>query len=137
MTFKVAFFKGPENLFGNLIRLWELGPYSHCEMIFSDGMTGAATAPDGVTVSSKHYNDADWDYIYLPLELESYARAWFEDHKGKAYDYTGDLHFVLYFIHPSKDKWFCSRAVADALGWANASSYGPNKLARAMRKRYK
>jgi hypothetical protein len=77
--------------------------------------------------------DTEWDFIELPAHLEANAREWFESHKGKAYDYLGDISFVLDFIPASRDKWFCSRACAEALGLVEPWRYGPNTLAAAIR----
>lgn len=133
MTFKIAFFKGSGRIGDKLIRWWTRGPYSHCEFIFSDGMAGAATVYDGVVVRSRNFDPNDWDFIELPASLEAKARQWFVDHEGKAYDFVGDLRFIFGFMTPSKDKWFCSRACADALGMGEAWRYDPNMLAWVLR----
>lgn len=137
MTFRIAFRKRSDRLFSRLIQWWERGPYSHCELVFSDGATASATIHDeGVYIGARSMSDADWDFIELPAHLEAKARRWFEAHEGKAYDYLGDISFVLDFIPASRDKWFCSRACADALGFVEPWRYGPNGLASAIRSFY-
>jgi hypothetical protein len=132
MTFKIAFYKG-KGLIGNrLIKWWCRGQYSHCEMIFSDGITAAATITHGVHMQLRSYDHTEWDFIELPASLEAKARQWFVDHEGKAYDYLGDIRFIFDFIPASKDKWFCSSACAAALGFEDAWRYDPNALAATL-----
>lgn len=134
MAFKIAFRKRSDKLFARLIQWWERGPYSHCELVFSDGATASATVADnGVYIGRKQMSAENWDFIELPAHLEPAARAWFEAHEDKAYDYLGDISFVLDFIPASRDKWFCSRACADALGLYEPWRYGPNTLAAILR----
>lgn len=130
MAFKIAFYKGnASGLLGSLIRWLDKGPYSHCELVFSDGMWGTAYHKGGVLLRPRRDEaDSDWDYVTLPSHLEAAARAWFESHKGKSYDYVGILRFVFGFLNPSRDKWFCSRACADALGMKDGWRAGPNGL---------
>jgi hypothetical protein len=133
MTFRIAFYKGKGRLFDNLIRWWERGPYSHCELVFSDGATASSTVKNGVRITRRVMHENDWDFIELPAHLEIRARQWFTEHEGKAYDYLGDIRFIFDFLSASRDKWFCSRACADALGIKEAWRYGPNTLASALR----
>jgi hypothetical protein len=130
MKFKAAFFKGQHGFLGGaVIRWWENGPYSHCELVFSDGVWGSSVGEEGgVVLRPRAVIEAEWDYIELPPALEPSARLWFEAHKGKSYDYVGLLRFVFDFLGASKDKWVCSRAVSDALGLKDGWREGPNGL---------
>lgn len=135
---RAAFFRGRhpglKGLFGVLIKHWTLNQYSHCEIQFSDGMCASALALDGgVRYKRLDLDPADWDFIDLPDHLEPAARAWFDAHVGKAYDYLGDLHFVIGTVAASRDKWFCSRAIADALGIEDGWRYYPGILASAIK----
>jgi hypothetical protein len=136
MAFKIAFFKGEGSLkarlFGYVVRWWDRGHYSHCELIFSDGLSGTAFS-GGVVLRQRTFSDGEWDYIDLPTHLESAARKWFQDHEGKSYDYVGLLRFVFGFLSPSRDKWFCSRACADALGLMDGWRESPNGLYSEIR----
>jgi hypothetical protein len=82
----------------------------------------------GVVLWVRDGSPDNWDFIELPSHLEPRARKWFEEHKGKAYDYVGLLRFVFDFLNASRDKWFCSRACADALGMTDGWREGPNGL---------
>ena len=44
---RVAFYKGEGNFFDKLIRWWTKSSYSHCELIFSDGIFFSADPRDG------------------------------------------------------------------------------------------
>lgn len=129
MTFKIAFFKGKTTIWGRLIRWWDNGPYNHCEIVFSDGMWGSALAKGGgVVLRRPKVKPSDFDYIELPAHLEPAARAWFESHLGKSYDFKNILRFILDFLPASRDKWICSSACSDALGLAEGWRKGPNTL---------
>lgn len=125
---KIAFYKGKGMWADSLIRWWTKGPYSHCELVFTDGVWGTAFYQGGLLLRPRTVADTDWDYVDLPASLEADARKWFEQHKGKAYDYLGLARFVFGFLHPSRDKWFCSRACADALGMTDGWREDPNGL---------
>ena len=136
---QLAFFKGRhpglKGLFGQAIKTWERGDYSHVEMIFSDGVCGSAVYWDGGVrlKSSIVFKDGDWDFVTLPDYLEAPAREWFETNKGKAYDFFGDVKIVLPFIKGSNDTFFCSRSVAASLGIDDTGRYEPNVLASAVK----
>lgn len=136
---QVAFFKGRhpglKGLFGQAIKSWENGLYSHVELVFSDGVCGSAMYWDGgVRLKSVvEFTEGDWDFVTLPDYLEAPARQWFIDHAGKAYDFFGDVKIVLPFIKGSNDTWFCSRSIAAALGIEDSGRYEPNVLASAVK----
>lgn len=135
---KIAFYKvarpGLLGLFGRLTRWWERGPYSHCELIFSDGIAASSSFIDGgVRFKAIDFDPAHWDFIELPRFLEPAARAWFKAHEGEKYDVLGDLHFVIGSVASETDKQFCSKAAAAALGMQDAWRYEPNVLAATLR----
>jgi hypothetical protein len=133
MSFKVAFYKvnhtGIQGIYSRGVRLWTKTPYSHCELIFSDGMAASASFMDhGVRFKAIEFDPAKWDFIDLPDYLEAKARQWFKDHEGQPYDLLGNLHFVIGVVGDDKNKWFCSEAVAAALGIDKAWRYDPGDL---------
>lgn len=137
MSFRAAFYKGTRpglpGVYNHLVRKWERGPYSHCELIFSDGMSASASFEDkGVRFKAIDYTPENWDFIDLPPHLEGPARAWFEDHDGWSYDIRGNFHHVIGFIPASTKKKFCSSACAEALGMPTAWRFGPNALYAAL-----
>jgi len=137
MAFRIALYKGTrpgiKGIYNRLVRWWTRSPYSHCELVFSDGVAASSSLEDGgVRFKMIAFDAARWDFIDLPAELESRARAWFEQHVGKKYDVIGNLQFIIACIPDSHDKWFCSEAVAASLGIADAWRYDPATLASTL-----
>lgn len=128
MTFRIGFYKGTNNWWDGVIRWWDNGPYSHCELLFTDGLCGTAWLNGGVLLRARKFKAGEWDFVELPAHMEPAARKWFEEHKGKSYDFLGLLRFVFDFLRPSRDKWICSRACSDALGMTDGWRQGPNGL---------
>lgn len=125
---RVAFYKGKKRLFNKLVSWWTRGPYSHCELVFSDGESASASFMDGgVRYKRILFDDAHWDFIELEDSfLEAQSRFWFYDHFNEKYDVLGILGFVNPRIKQSKNKWFCSEAIMAALGFSEAWRYNPN-----------
>lgn len=135
--FRLALYKatrpGWQGIYSRLARWIDGGPYSHCELIFSDGLSGSASFIDGgVRLKAIDYDPAHWDFIELPASMEAQARDWFEQHQGAGYDLIGNLKFVAWFVPHSKSRWFCSEAVAASLGMPEPWRYGPCGLAAAL-----
>lgn len=130
---KIAFYKGTrkgiQGIYSRLARFVDNGPYSHCEIIFSDGLSASASFIDGgVRFKQIEYNLDHWDIVELQGFDEGKARQWFEDHEGEKYDILGNLRFIFFFIKPSFNKWFCSEAIAEALDIIESWRLGPNGL---------
>ena len=135
---KAAFYKstraGWSGLYNRLVRWWTCGPYSHVELIFSDGMAASSSFMDrGVRFKQIDFDPARWDVVELPASLEAAARVWFMRHAGQPYDLLGNLHFVIAPVRNDHDAWFCSEAVAAALGMSEPWRFDPNSLAAALR----
>lgn len=135
---RAAFYKGTrpglQGIYSRAVRSIDRGPYSHAELVFSDGLSASASYIDGgVRLKRIDYNPAHWDLIDLPQSLEPYARAWFESHLGAPYDLMGNVRFVLPWLADSERGWFCSEALAAALGWAEPWRFGPNGLSALLR----
>jgi len=135
--FKAAFYKGTHpgmaGVYNRLVRWWTRSPYSHVELVFSDGQAGSSSAMDGgVRLKAIDFDPAKWDFVELPAHLEPAARKWFEDHRGAAYDYWGNVHFVLSPIGDALRNWFCSKADAAALGIPHPERFDPGTLHAAL-----
>ena len=79
------------------------------------------------------FDPAKWELLEVPGADEAQARAWFEAHDGAGYDLAGNLKFVWSWWPHSKSRWFCTEAIAAALGLPGKPHwYGPRKLAEAM-----
>jgi len=88
MGFRAAFYRGTRpgvaGVYSRGVRLVDRGPYSHCELIFSDGMAASASWMDGgVRFKRIDFDPEHWDFIDIPQEKEALARQWFEKHKGR------------------------------------------------------
>lgn len=141
---KAAFYKGTrpgwQGLYSILVRFVDgRGKYSHCELVFSDGLSASASYIDG----GVRFKDIDysqhpehWDFMALPDELEDYARSWFEFNMGLPYDLAGNVRFVLPWVRDSETGWFCSEAFGAALRWREPWRYGPNGAAALVRTMY-
>lgn len=137
MTFRAAFYKGTQpgfpGAYNYVVRAWTQSPYSHVELIFSDGMAGSASFADGgVRLKPITFSPERWDFIELPPALKPYAREWFEKHDGAKYDLLGNLQFILAPFGNDKRRWFCSEACAAALNIPDPWRYDPGTLASTL-----
>ena len=139
MTFRIAFYKGTrpgiEGLYNRLGRWLDHGPYSHCELIFSDGVSASASYMDGgVRIKYIGYTSVNcWDFVDLPTQYEADARKWFMAHHGQKYDVMGNINAMFGFVPHSHDKWFCSEAIAESLGLNESWRYKPNGLMAVLK----
>jgi len=129
---KILFYKGTrkgvQGIYSRLVRFVDKGKYSHCEVLFSDGLSASASFIDkGVRFKQIDYTSDNWDEVEVACD-ELTVRAWFNNHEGDKYDILGNLRFGLFFITPSKNKWFCNEAIGEALGIKDSWRYGPNGL---------
>jgi hypothetical protein len=135
---KIAFYKsthsGIAGLYNRLVRWWDQGPYSHCEIIFSDGISASSSFMDkGVRFKNIEYNQTNWDFYDIPAAYEPAARAWFDTHAGQEYDLIGNIRFALGFLNTPSNKWFCSEAIAAAIGISDPWRISPNGLTAIAR----
>lgn len=138
----VALFKGIrpgiEGLYNRLGRFLDRGPYSHCEVVFSNGISASSSFIDhGVRFKGIGYSSVgNWDFLPVPDPsglLESFAWSWFCRHVGQPYDVMGNLRFATNFASHSEACWFCSEASMAALGFPEAWRYGPSGAATELR----
>lgn len=130
MTFKAAFYHGTPDgwkaAYSIGVRWWTKSPYSHCELVFSDGLWGSASFLDGgVRFKRINPDPGHWDFIDLDPSYEPYARRYIEDNLGKRYDVLGNVGFVLGPVYDSKNRMFCSEVLMGALGSENPGIYHP------------
>jgi hypothetical protein len=134
----VAFYKGVRpgisGLYNRLGRHLDRGPYSHCEMVFSNGLSGSSSYVDkGVRFKLIGYSSVGyWDFLPLPSTLEDRAFAWMHRHQGLKYDILGNLRFASNFARDSEDKWFCSEAIMSMSGFPEAYRFGPSGAATML-----
>jgi hypothetical protein len=135
---KLASFKGTRpgiaGLFSIACRYWLGGPYTHTELVFSDGWAGTSRAVEGGVVLHKiDYPADEWDLIEIDGD-ESYSRKWFEDHAGSKFDLVGLLGFVWRRKDGQQTRWFCSEAVADSLRFPEPFRFDPCTLPNVFRR---
>lgn len=128
---KIAFYKGTrpgmQGIYNRLVRFVDNGPYSHCEIIFSDGVSGSASFIDkGVRFKTIEYSPDNWDFIDLPDYLEPAAREFFNERIGKGYDLMGNLRFIAWMVKESSKDWYCNEICGAAIGQTEPWRHGPN-----------
>ena len=101
VAFYTANHKGLPGVYNRLVKWWERGRYSHCEILFSDGQCASSSFMDGgVRFKKIDFAIDKWDFVRVPDSLEAEARAWFEQHQGAKYDLLGKSvvgHHRLFF----------------------------------------
>jgi hypothetical protein len=121
---KVAFYKGDGDkwryrVVDGAIRWWTEGPYSHTEIVFSDG-SWFSISPRNTKVRLERvaFDPEKWDFIEVALtpEQERTTRSWAELQVGKRYDWLGIfLSQILPLTVHDLSRWFCSEIVLAAL----------------------
>ncbi len=132
---KLAFYKNKSTLFNRAVSWWTNGPYSHVELII-DGVSYSSSFRDGgVRKKLIDYKPEHWDMFELncTAETEQNAVAWFEQNMGRTYDVLGLVGFVIGSVSGDKEKFFCSEAVASALGYNETWRFDPNDLAAIVK----
>jgi hypothetical protein len=137
---KIAFYKGNSNtawnnFWANAVRWWTNGPYSHAEVITKTDDAGryycysSTIKEHGVRGEWRVLPEAEWDFVDVDYDPDRVI-SWFEERikQGFGYDLAGLLGFVFRRDDYSKDKYFCSEAVAASIGIREAWRYDPNAL---------
>ena len=139
---RAAFYRGTHaglpGVYNRLVRWWTRSQYSHVELVFIQGTGNRAYAASaskmdgGVRGKAIDFDPSRWDFVDLPDELWNAAWEWFDAHDGQGYDILGNVHFVLGAVGDDKARWFCSEAVAAALGMPNPERFDPGTLHAAL-----
>lgn len=135
---QLAFYKGPPADLAHRIAHWctcifTLSRYSHVELVI-DGVCYTSSARDGgVRAKRIDLESGHWDVVTLPADFrdEAKALAWFRSHLGQRYDWLGVFRFApfLRWLPHRPRQWFCSEAVAAALGFPDPETWTPADLA--------
>jgi len=133
---KLAFYKGTRpglsGVMNRIIRWWTHSPYSHCEVVFSDGACGSASFEDGgVRLKTIEMSPDKWDLIEIDGDEVS-ARNWFMIHYGQGYDVLGLFGFIWRRGINNRAKWFCSEACAASLHITDSEQFTPHLLKVAL-----
>lgn len=116
----IAFRKNDPSFSSRLIRWWTKSTYSHCEMIFTNGLTFSAFFEDFNTSFKRNiiYDSNDWDFIDIPItRTEEYKiYGWTINEDNCFYDIIGIIFtqiIPLSFENPWW--WFCSEVCCAAV----------------------
>jgi hypothetical protein len=126
---KIAMYKGTKRFFNRAVSWWTEGIYSHCEIVFSDGMAASSSQMDGgVRTKYIEFDPMVWDFIDIggSPEYEAKVRQWFKDHEEERYDYLGLVGFVFRPVKGKGSRKFCSEACLEALGYDDPWRFEPN-----------
>ena len=125
---KIAFYKGRKRLFNRLVSWWTRGPYSHAELVFSDGICASSSFMDkGVRFKQIELTPENWDILPLPTCFdEAKSRKWFEWNQGKQFDTFGMFGIALPFLKQSPGKYFCIESILTSLGFIGGWRIEPN-----------
>lgn len=133
---KIAFYKGLSKGTTPLdkgICLATVSPYSHCEIVFSDGQCASASFRDGgVRFADINMTSGRWDVfnLNLPASQETAALAMFNLYEGSKYDMLGAIAGWMR-IDLGSDSFFCSKMCAAACGLEDTAR-SPASLLRAL-----
>ena len=133
----VAFYTGRTRLFNRLVCWWLRGAYSHCEALIDplpDGRWLCASSSyldGGVRLKVIELHPDRWALVGVPADAGR-VRQWFERRAGQGYDVPGLLGFVWRRTRAAPHRWFCSEAVAAALGYREAWRFDPCTLHAAL-----
>jgi uncharacterized protein YycO len=115
---RLAFNRGGRSLFDRIIRRKTLGPHTHVELVFSDGLSWSSSQWDGGTRFKRIvYDLAQWDLVPVRVSRaqERAIRTWCQHHAGLPYDWRGVLGLFLGRLNPGKNYlWWCSEGCCRA-----------------------
>lgn len=142
---RLAFFRGSGDWITKAIRLLTRGPYSHVELVFSDGARFSASGrvPAGVWFTHEPHG-SDWDFLCIPAtpDQERIARTFAAVLEGSAFQWRGLFRFLFPFVGDApKSHWYCSELVLYVLQRCFGLleevplKISPNKLYRVLTER--
>lgn len=130
---KIALYRGPATLrlhkFAHaLICNFTGSEFSHVELVLDDGTCWTSSSRDGgVRRKRIDTSSGKWEVVEIGGD-EADAQRWFVAHEGQRYDWIGVFRFVLPFLPNRRTCWFCSEAVAAALGLPAPQTWTPQDL---------
>lgn len=132
----MAFYIGEKGtILDRIIDIWSgWYGYSHCELVFSDGMSFSASPREGKVRFKRIDYDDKWVIRDLPFsyEMEDVIRGRCREYLGKSYDYIGVLlYYGLFTDIYDKKKWWCSEICAKLIGMDDYH-ITPNQLAKRL-----
>lgn len=149
MSMRLASYTGTRpgfaGLFNRLCRWWLHGPYSHSELVFSDGMCASCSWLDGgARLKRIEFEPARWDLVEIDAtpEQEAMARALVEQSiASPAHRPRYSLMLLAAFAIPPLRRLLgprdqvCSTYIAWALGIPSYMQHDPCELAALLAER--
>lgn len=134
---QLAFYRGPaadkwHQLAHRAICLFTGSKYSHVELVINGTCCSSSARDGGVRIKQIDLTSGKWDVVTISGN-EGDAWDWFVEMTGQKYDYAGVARFILPFLPARSKQWFCSEAVAAALGLADPDLYTPGMLAERFK----
>ena len=142
---KIAFFRGWKygDWRNRFIAIYTMGPYSHAELVFSDGMWFSSSPNEnGVRYKPSLPGSIDYQWVFLNLpvnaEDEAKLRAWCDGEVGCGYDWREVFRFAFPWFSCDDSRWFCSEiclAGLHELGLLTQykqEDYSPNALYKLL-----
>lgn len=125
---RVAFRYNDTRLFPRLVTLLRGGDSAHCEAANRwrgqyHTCTSASFMDGGVRQKTIELTADKWRIYEITDVSKLEIEEWFQANKDKKYDVVGLLGFVWRRITGSKNKLFCSEAVAEMIGLDNPHLY--------------
>lgn len=116
---KFAFLKHDTSIVGTLIKWWTKSNYSHCEILFDDGLMFSAHPKEGTSYRTLGFKEQrDYEFLDLPTTLEEdiKIKCFCESELGCKYDWKG-IWFsqIIRMSRSHKDQWFCSEVCTAAV----------------------
>lgn len=137
----IAFHGGKGRAMDVVIAWATRSPYSHCELLRAARMPepgethrciGASLMDGGVRIREIVFDEGKWHFLHVPWAPDdAWERA--ASRVGSAYDLRAFVWTHLFnFRRHTRDKWFCSELIADALGISMPHAYSPGDLLRLV-----
>lgn len=134
---------GLQGLFNRAVRWWLHGPYSHTELVFSDGMCASCSWMDkGVRLKAIEIHADKWDVLSLPPHIDeaaTRARVEASIQAGEQTKFRYSLLLLATFVVPPLRRFLaerdqvCSTYIAWALCLPSWQQHDPMELADLVR----
>ena len=123
-----------------LTRFFTNGKYSHCEIAIRDeegkySIYSASVRDGGVRVHhGEELTTGQWTLVPVDIS-EAAVIKYFDEHKGRGYDFFGAIGCAMTWIKNSSSRMFCSEFCAGALGYDEPWRFSPSELYSILTKR--
>ena len=141
---RIAFQRNDKSITAKLICWWTKSPFSHCELVFSDGSMFSSDPSDNGTryLQNMHLTYNDWEVLDIQTSSvqEKIIRDFCDSELHCRYDWWGIFcSQVIRWQREDPTKWFCSEVCTAALqkiGFLTGNepcTFSPAKLYKRLR----